>query len=1440
MTKISKNIFSKGLNQDYDPANVSAYSMADNINGRIMFNRKGTLDWVEDSGNKISFTLNANAGADPNRYTPIGVTGDGNIKVLFSVSTVETTPGSGLFFSEIGIIGTDSDGNGTYATLFNDTSDPDLLNFSAQNQICARFLYENDETIRVYWVDGVRTVVPKSNPPRVFTFKFNNNFFRNVVGAYSPVSSSVHSINSQAEFFPGLIKFVKSISGTILTGVYQYTYRLLTSDGYSSPWITPTRKVFATSDSVDNTNWNKYEMEGSGINSGKGNQIQIKGIDQRYDRIQVAYLYSQTNTAIDESMIFADTSIDKAVGGDVEIFNHVSNSGVPVVSEEIAGRFQGLAAAKTLDMKGSTLYYGNIIENLLEITNTEIEAILASLVITPKFRDMTSDTNGLTVITPPVTHQALFQNRVVQKRLHATSLEDYVLDNDYGNYKGTQVENLFTGYFRGETYRFAIVFYDLLGYPYFAFHLADFKFPDQHSVDYSYERLKYDGTKVSVSGTITQPACTTNDYNHTPLVGDPVIQNDPFHSNTNYSQLRIMGIDVSGINISAIKSKISGFSIVRTDRDKTIINQGLIIPTVINADDSTKTNPLPVAHQDFNLSNELYGVKETGTGSDPFKTRPNQSMFYSPENDFDLSTIPTVQTSDKLRIVGSCYKEVSSIGTASTHNNGVHYTFHMSPTSPTDHTWFSPCIVSKWYRTFNGYHNTITNSIRPRYGSEAGITYQLNFSLGEERDDYEVGLDFNNTCSYETTAWPNIEGFGDDDDEYNSWGKPNSIMYKHTNFAPGNSECSAFNASASPNGSLGYSTQAGSLICNYVRPNANVYGGLNLSSLQLSVFYSTGHFQPVGNSTFTAATSDIYNNIEIYGGDCYLDYFGFVRLYGRYKTVNEDISYSIVFPYESTINHSLRQAPSSQNPIYTDVGARPQVEYNTVGSTNWPDGIFFNNSNSKLYEEFNYNDVLTFEEMNNFFSSKPIAFQEINEYPVRWRHTTIKFYGDPIDTWRHFEAFSFKDIEGQFGPITSSEFLFNAIYSFQETAFGRIRAFDRAALESQTTSSLTTGVGPALDGIDYISEKVGNQHQWSLVNTGKALYWIDVFGGKSMRFGQDGTVYLSDTNGMHNFFEKESSYFLNKDNPAFGDGILGSWDSNNREVLYTFRRDEYLLSPTNFVVISDVPKLLNYWGNNETVFINYQGLSTTGNGMTLPVGETTLGNNNNTLQYVSLKAGSNSMFVRQLKGTVFTDLVQILAGQYYLFFRGSSTDDWQFVQVAKKDITPFRATIVYSEYISAFTQFHSFKPNFSISHNKFMITEQADISSKIFYVHGKDLRMAYYYGEEWKTSLEVVVNDTSEFSKLFDNLRVAINKIGTTSINTFIFSTKQQNRFYKVQGDNRVKFLEDNLRLPIRRQDQSDRMRGRFLNMILEFDNNSEYPVKIDNFINHYRISNRR
>lgn len=1445
MAQISKNVFSKGLSRDNDPANISAYSMVDNINGRIMFNQRGTLDWVEDNGNSFSFTLDADSGGDPNRYIPIGYAGDGNIKVIFSVR-------EDLAHSEIGILGTDSEGNGVYETLFNDQNDinNELLNFNPENQIAARFLYENDETIRVYWVDGVRTVAPRSNPPRVFTFEFDKSSTRNDVSAYLPVTSTVHSINSQAEFSPGIIKFIRSISGDVLTGVYQYTYRLLTNDGYVSPWTTPTKKIMVTSDAIDATNWNEYEMEGSGLNSGKGNEIEIKGVDERFDRIQVAYIYSATNTVVDETNIFVDTSIDSTI----MTFSHSSNNGEPLLADEISSRFQGVAAAKTLEMKDDVLYYGNIIENLLKVTSDELEDVLSGLVVTPTFRDMRSDSLGLEPHTEPLVHSAPVSSGVVQKRMYNGELEDYNISNDYINYKGTQVENLFTGYFRGETYRFAIVFYDKLGYPYFAFHLADFKFPNQYDTDYSWSRLKLDGSVVNGSGSLGIAASPTNDYKYAPLSNDPVLQNDPLHT-TDYSHLRIMGIDVSGIDITNIKDKISGFSIVRTDRDAQIVNQGLMLPTVIDASSGSVTRPHPVSFHRWDniptsptISRDLFGIQDSGGGGSKFSSRPNLSMFYSPENDFDTSTIPVVQSADKLKVVGSCYKESNDEWTlddiGGSFKNGCHMTYIANP-GPS----ISPCVISKWYRSYNPYHENPANYF-PEFGSTTdSIEYQLKAGIGVEIEDYEPGLDFHNGIKHTTDSFPTTEGIGTSSNTgYHGWGKPNSIIYKHGNFTGNNCSSAFFNYSGGTS-SLSYGTGAGSLIVNYIRENLNPYGGLTISSVQNTVYYSTGHFQPIGNDDFTESVSNVYDSVEIYGGDCYLDYFGFLRIYGRYQSFGgDDLSYGVVFPYESTINHSMRQAASTTNPMYPDVGHKPwrqgglAIPNYYAGGSVFDKGLFHETTSIKLEEEFNYNDVLTFSELNNFFNSQPFAFQNIDEFPVRWRHTLNKFYGDPIDSWRQFQTNDFKDLTGKYGAVTSSAFLFNQIYSWQETSFGRIRAFDRAALESETTDSLTTGIGPALDGIDYISTNVGNQHQWSLVNTGKGAYWIDVFNGKVMKFAQDGMAFLSDIRGMHNYFEKETKYFLNKDNPVIGNGISSTWDSKNREVLWTWNRNEYEEYVSDFAITSDVIGTSTFLANNETRFVDYQGAYSPTVGMIMPIGDIGFGLvNDNTTHYLSMSANSNPMSVRQrdASGTI-TFMFQALPDKHYFLFRASKDDNWSFIEVTKDKITPFRATVVYSEYVQAFSQFHSFKPNFYISHNKFVISEQADIVERDFYVHGRNLNVGNYYGEDNKSSLTVVVNDVNEFAKLFDNVRVATNQKGTDTLNRFIFATEKQNYYYDVQGDNRVRFLEDNLRLPIRRPEQKDRMRGRWLGMTLEFENTSNNPAKIDNFINHYRVSNRR
>ena len=218
--KQSVNSFQEGMKQDIDILLSSNKSYRYSIGEKLMYNKNGTYSWEVENGNRLSFSMLPRNGTDVNKYVPIGHTGNSNIRIIFSVS-----PLTG--FSEIGIFSINNEGQGTYKTLFNDQDDPngDVLNFNPNNQIEARFIYENDATIRCYWVDGVED---DSNQPRVFTFKYDRVIGNtSYIPAYSAVTTSVHAINSQAEFDMGIIKYVKKINGGLLTTLCQEMFLLL-------------------------------------------------------------------------------------------------------------------------------------------------------------------------------------------------------------------------------------------------------------------------------------------------------------------------------------------------------------------------------------------------------------------------------------------------------------------------------------------------------------------------------------------------------------------------------------------------------------------------------------------------------------------------------------------------------------------------------------------------------------------------------------------------------------------------------------------------------------------------------------------------------------------------------------------------------------------------------------------------------------------------------------------------------------------------------------------------------------------------------------------------------------------------------------------------------------------------------------------------------------
>jgi hypothetical protein len=1168
MPQRTLNTFQGGLNRDIDNLNQPANSMKDSVNGRLIFNADGTYSWENEKGNSVAFNIFGRGGLDSDKYIPIGYAGHNDFVILFSVSA----GGAG----EIGIFTVDSLGTTTYRTMFNDQDDPngDSFNFSASNQISARPLYEADQCIRVYWVDGVK---PDSNPPRTWTFQYDNAFDRDDVLAYSNVTPSVHSANSQAEFKMGLIKFKTHIGGNLSTGVYQYTYRLVTPDGYKTPWYPLTRKYFMTSDGINSVDWNLYEMEGSGIDSGKGFRFDIKGVDTRYTSIEVAYVYAQDDQVITEANIF----VKKEVTGSIMEIDHASNAGEPLEPETIPTIFSVLDKAKDLNIKDKTLYYMNIIEGRIDVN---IENVLSGLSVEMQYREIRDDAKGYddinnSISLMPITNQAA-RTGITNKRLHAGQLEPYEINSDYTNYKGTQVEHLYAGYWRGETYRFGIVFFDKRGIPGFTYHLADVDFPEQYQDEFEWHRVRADGSVVSSGliaiGDIAYLTTSHDDpgYPGSPPVGVEVFDGDDVVTDTDdngdaLNFIRAQGVKFSGIDVSTIADQISGFKIVRVKKEGSIIMQGMAMPVVFNKDGADPSPddsfPMTPPTQDWaglgsaSAASVFYGSAQQETlDNNPWYVRPNQMTIEAPDRRFDSSRVPSIQTQDRIRVVGSVFSRTNPNIGPGTETVSVNQWFLYA-----DH------MVQKLYNTNNSRHldptdgGPATTVQLPLYGSECSISQDLFLGLGTHEVNYlGTGLDWRNSLNYigkDNTG--HSELFELYEWQTQSWIMLISNFISTTTTVHATSQAPFFQNDNPLNQAGSYET--GYLLVNYRRPNNNPYGGQSLSALEFNIFYSTGHFQPVDNNPdFVDPGGFIYDDVEVFGGDCYITFFGYARSVGNYSNgqPNPGPSYADaarghIFPYESDLNVSLRQAATQVDPMYPHVGTRPQAEFASPGTVpNLSDGLYFNAApDDRLDEEFNLNEVLLFQELTQFFAVEPFGVKRVTHFPVRVRNSEIKFYGDPQDTWRIFLANNFDDLNGRYGQITGSAFLFNQIYTLQEHAFGRLRAFDRALVETPNLGTLTTGVGPALDGIDYISTDYGCQHQWSITNSDKSIYWVDVNRKKIFRFAQDGIVPLSDIRGLHNYATDLSPFFYEKDNPAFRGGITSTFDYENNAVLFTFK-----------------------------------------------------------------------------------------------------------------------------------------------------------------------------------------------------------------------------------------------------------------------------------------------
>lgn len=482
--------------------------------------------------------------------------------------------------------------------------------------------YENATTQRVYWTD-------------------NFNKLRTInVADPDAMAIDVSVLNSVALLdtdVPILQTISNTGGGTIKVGAYQAAYRLTNTGGGVGNFSELSNIVYVTTGdegtSVNGDNFEKYYGGTTGSVVSKLITWKIDNIDQDFDRIEVAIVYRENATAPATVLLLPDAPLNN---DSYEFSFDGSIDTIPMTLDEFLTSSTAFTHCKTIGTKDNRLFVGNVRNLLSEIeydarayrwwNPNSLQLTENGVITTPYYTLANIDTvvetsdavnadqsinkyqsDGVTLGGEGVNIKYTFKTIAIAADQSGTAygsefsvpdcqgspwrspsprwfgapeidlnvdsptntgtLASQLYPQPYNNsnddFKYTHISGLLRGYQRTETYRFGIQFFDKSKNPYFVKWIGDITMPDFEDVNLKsyYE----DGSATGI-----------NDFRLS------------FRANKNGTYweefVQSLGIEFTVLGLETISDKISGYSIVRTERtdaDKTIVCQGYITPVDI-------------------------------------------------------------------------------------------------------------------------------------------------------------------------------------------------------------------------------------------------------------------------------------------------------------------------------------------------------------------------------------------------------------------------------------------------------------------------------------------------------------------------------------------------------------------------------------------------------------------------------------------------------------------------------------------------------------------------------------------------------------------------------------------------------------------------------------------------------------------------------------------
>lgn len=330
----------------------------------------------------------------------------------------------------------------------------------------------------------------------------------------------------------------------------------------------------------------------------------------------------------------------------------------------------------------------------------------------------------------------------------------------------------------------------------------------------------------------------------------------------------------------------------------------------------------------------------------------------------------------------------------------------------------------------------------------------------------------------------------------------------------------------------------------------------------LNYMKSPTHIQYGGN-TFTDRINNVYiscGNVTdqtlsyVFGGDTYICMWEYLNAmmwtnHSDYTLANSEKMEVLYIPLETTINTELRHGSAFSRGQDTHKLCESQAFGNSVypGVDNvW--GVY----PMDLEDVYQYNSAYSVEPIGKSYTVKPLIFNnnKVNDYRVISSEQHIN--GQVSDSWTKFYQDNILEVNSAYGKIVKLITSRSQVIFFQENAFGLISFSERQLLKDDTGSSLVLGIGDILENYRYISEKTGTKSKFGVVDTGNAVYFMDLNNRKFMRFNGQSDESLSDIHSMSSYFRSASYYdALTTDATSNKKGIHGVYDPVNKRVLYT-------------------------------------------------------------------------------------------------------------------------------------------------------------------------------------------------------------------------------------------------------------------------------------------------